>query len=241
MAKKINTIESFNNMTLSGRLVADPVINEAGTRATFRLIHNFGGEKDPVVILFVLLARTGKTIAEETLSLLKKGNKVLVSAYETPDNYRNNEGKTIARTEYIVKSVESAGKEVSVNDVTLSGRLVSDPEVNESCTRAVVRIAHNMGKEVGTLYRDFVFFDKNKKGGLPTVKKGEPVVIKAFINSNNDTRDPENVVYRTQLVGKSIAAATVVEKTVEDNEAAAIAAEDKAAESAIDLGIEIEA
>lgn len=239
MAKKIRTIESLNDMTITGRLVADPIVNEAGTRATFRLIHNFGGEKSPVTILFVVLARAGKTIAEETLALLKKGNKVLVSAYETPDNYTNKEGKTIARTEYIVKSVEPADKELSVNDVTLSGRLVADPAVNEAGTRAVVRIAHNMGKAVGTLYRDFVFFDK--KGELPAVKKGEPVVIKAFINPNNDTRDPENIVYRTQLVAKSIDAAVVVEKTVEDGEAAAAAAEDKAVETAIDLGIEIEA
>ena len=95
-------MNSINNVTLSGRLVADAAINEAKTRANFTIAHNFSKDKR-VFVNFTYFAKAGKRTREIPEALLKKGKAVKVDAYFYPDD------KNPFR--FIVKNVEPLTEE----------------------------------------------------------------------------------------------------------------------------------
>lgn len=94
---------SINNITISGRLTADAVSNEAKTFAGFTIAHNMG--KDKVVYPeFAMFAKNGKFEKKIPFDLLKKGKAVKVNAFfqaAEKDEY-NRSGYR-----FVVKSVEA--------------------------------------------------------------------------------------------------------------------------------------
>ena len=93
---------SINNITLSGRLTADAVTNEAKSFAGFTIAHNMGPDK-VIYPDFVMFAKNGKSEKKIPFELLKKGTPVKVNAYfqfAEKDEYN----KTGYR--FLVKNVE---------------------------------------------------------------------------------------------------------------------------------------
>lgn len=242
MEKTYKTIKSVNNIDLSGRLPEDAVVN--GRRATFRLVHNFGGDKGAITIPFFMFAkRKDESIDEKKLALLKKGSKIIAHAYMMTTEYIDNEGKKKTFIEYIVKDIEAADKNDSVNNVDITGRLYADPEMTDK--RCILHLIHNVAKDVTPVFRDVVAFDRtgSKKFNIPEnlLKKGAPVLVHAFFNPDNLTNEDGTVKrYVVELVAKKVEAAELVERTrtVANNDT------DNTAEDAdkmpIDLDIDVE-
>lgn len=103
MAKIIST----NNVSLSGRIVADATTNEAKNFARFAIAHNMG--KDRVVFLdFTMFAKNHNREVVIPFDLLKKGTPVKVDAYFSPKE---------KGYEFFVKNVELASEqEADAND-----------------------------------------------------------------------------------------------------------------------------
>lgn len=201
--KTINILPSINNIALSGRIL-NMNVNEAKTRCQFSLIHNFGGDKEPSVLTFVMFNKEGKFP-----DCIKKGNAVIVNAMMRNNVYEN-EGKKTFRTDYIVKNVEEVK---SANDIQFAGRLIADPEI--SGRRCSFRVIRNFGGDTEPLALQFIMFNKDSK--FPEVlKKGTPVTVKAYVSSNNYTGEDGEKYYRNEFIVKSVEKAELVEKQVED-------------------------
>lgn len=99
---------SKNNFVFSGRLTADATTNASQNYARFTLAHNFGKDKDPLFLDFVMFNKNGKKDIKIPFDLLKKGSPVIVEGYLRPDNFTNKEGKTIKDVAYVVLSVSKA-------------------------------------------------------------------------------------------------------------------------------------
>ena len=198
------TIKSINNISLTGFIVSDPEINETKTRAIFRVLHPFGGDKDDVVLTFKMF---GDEKTPLPVQLLKKGKNVSVTAFCRPSTYKNGED-FIIRTDYIVKTLSASD---SANDFSLSGRLTADAVVNDAGNRCTFSIAHNFGGDTGVQYIDVVMF--SKKGEFPSelLKKGTPVVAHCYFAANNYTNAQGEKKYRTQFIIKSVEPAEMIE------------------------------
>ena len=193
----------MNNVILSGR-VANVTVNESNTRMNIRLIHNFGGEVEPISPEFVAF-KNKKGAWPAGVEGLKKGDNVIISAFQRPNNFTNAEGEKKYRTRNIIKRVEANTENKSVNDVEINGRLAADASVNEAGTRCEIRLIHNFGGDNEPLGLTF-FSLKGKNNELvgSGLKKGDKVVVKAFQRSNNYTNAEGEKKYRTQLLLKSV-------------------------------------
>jgi len=103
MEKKIKILPTVNNIDFCGRVVKDPYVSENGNTMFFELIRNFGGNKLPVKMSFVMFKPEGGFP-----DFIKKGTPVTVHAYFTPVSYKNKEGKTVEEVQKVVKKVEIA-------------------------------------------------------------------------------------------------------------------------------------
>ena len=102
---KDKILPGINDIAFSGRVVNDPVINEAGTCAMFKLIRNFGGDKEPVVIDLTWLRRSSDPAFPEWL---KKGVPVTAHAFVNPAVYTDKDGNEVKKTQFVVKKAEQA-------------------------------------------------------------------------------------------------------------------------------------
>lgn len=201
----------MNNINLSGR-IATVNTNESNTRIEIRIIHNFGGETAPLGVTFTAF-KNKKGAYPAGVEGLKKGDNVIVHAFQRPNNWTNAEGEKKYRTRFLVKSVEANTENKSVNDVTINGRLVSDAVVNEAATRCEVRIAHNFGKDMDPLFLSFISLKgKNNELAGTDLKKGAPVTVSAYMRSNNWTNAEGETKYRSQMLIKSVEADTKPEE-----------------------------
>ena len=67
-------MKSENRVIITGVIASDPVANPSKTHYRFRLVHNFGGGRRPLILDWVLIKKTG-------LDIPHKGVLVRVSAY----------------------------------------------------------------------------------------------------------------------------------------------------------------
>ncbi len=104
-ATENNVVEPGNNIDLACRLSDDPKVNEAGTRATFIGIRNYGGGKPPVSVLFVMLRKSEDPAFPE---FLKKGAAVVVSGFFSRSAFTSADGEEIVRNFTIARQVEPA-------------------------------------------------------------------------------------------------------------------------------------
>ena len=52
-------MKSENHLIITGTIVSDPVANPSKTYVRFRLVHNFGGGKEPLFLDCVLITKAG--------------------------------------------------------------------------------------------------------------------------------------------------------------------------------------
>lgn len=208
----------MNNMILSGR-VATVNTNESNTRIEFRIVHNFGGDKEPLGLTLTAF-KNKKGAYPAGVEGLKKGDNVIVSAFQRPNNFVNADGDKKYRTRYIVKKVDANADGKSVNDVEINGRLAADAAVNEAGTKCEIRIIHNYGGNVEPLGLTLISLKgKNNELVGTTLKKGEKVVVKAYQNSDNWTNAEGEKKYRSQLILKSVVADAKPEEESQKEEA----------------------
>lgn len=118
MSKTIKVLPSVNNIDFCGRLVREPYVSKSGNVMIFDLIRNFGGEKAPVIMTFVMFKPKSGFPA-----FLKKGAPVIAHAYVTPVAYTNKDGEPVEEVQKVIKSVEEA---------VLVEKKVSDEEAAEA-------------------------------------------------------------------------------------------------------------
>jgi len=104
-----NRSEKMNNVTLTGRLTADPQLNytASGTAiATFtvavRRRVQSEGQPDADFIRVVAWGKLGETVAQH----MKKGRMVGVQGRIQTRSYENNEGRRVYVTEIVAETVE---------------------------------------------------------------------------------------------------------------------------------------
>lgn len=102
--KPYKILPSVNNIDFAGRLSSDPRLNNSGTVITFNVIRNFGGDKSPVLLTFVMF----KPKNGEFPKFLKKGAPVIVHAYFNPNVWTDSHNETREEIQYVVKTVEKA-------------------------------------------------------------------------------------------------------------------------------------
>lgn len=109
-------MKSQNSVIMTGRLTADAqeLSNNAGVR--FSIAHNMGKDNAPLYIDCTFFAKNGRFENKIPRDLLKKGKAVTVSAYMRPDNYVNDEGKTVKGYQFIVKKVEELVPEQAADE-----------------------------------------------------------------------------------------------------------------------------
>lgn len=202
----------MNHIKISGRVVADPTINENNTRVSFRIIHNFGGETEPLALNLVALKnKKGLPYGVEGL---KKGDNVIVTAFMRPANYtaevKDKDGNVTEEMRYynqlLVKSVKANTEKESVNDFTLSGRLAADPKTGEKSSSFI--LIHNFGDKAGNIaalsmrYVAFAGKDGKFAAGVDTLKKGKAVEVSAFMRPSTFEKDGKNVTVINYIVKK---------------------------------------
>lgn len=191
----------MNHRTISGRIAATPVVNTANNRIVFRIIHNFGGDTEPLGLNFVAF-KTKKGFPAGVEGL-KKGDNVIVAAFLRPNNYTNAEGEVEYRSQLIVKNVKINESNESVNDFILTGRLAADPTVKGKTM--TFRLIHNFGGDKAPMGQNYVAF-QGKDGkwpeGLDGIKKGDAVQVAAFERPNNYTNETGSKLYRSQTIVK---------------------------------------
>ena len=100
--KTIKVLPTVNNIDFCGRVVRDPYIS--GKTMFFDLIRNFGGDKSPVSMSFVMY----KPKNGDFPAFLKKGAPIVAHAYYSPVSYTDHEGKTVENVYKVIKTVEEA-------------------------------------------------------------------------------------------------------------------------------------
>lgn len=194
-----------NNVKISGR-IASVTVNEKNNRTTIRLVHNFGGDVDALGLDLVAF-KNKKGAWPAGVEGLKKGDNIIVNAFQRPNNFTNESGEVKYRTQLLVKNIALNEKNESVNDVELSGRLAADPAVNEAGSRTTIRLIHNFGGDLAPLGVTVTAF-KDKKGAWPAgvegLKKGDNIIVKAFQRTNNYTNAEGEKIYRVQVLAKSV-------------------------------------
>ena len=101
--KTVKILPPINNVDFCGRVVREPYISASGKTMFFDLIRNFGGDKKPVVMTFVMFKpKNGFP------DFLKKGKAVIAHAYYSPVTYTNKEGNEVDEVNRVIKSVEEA-------------------------------------------------------------------------------------------------------------------------------------
>ena len=69
-------MKSENHLTITGFVISDVAINPGRTHFRFRIIHNFGGGRPPLVLDCVQIVRPGTDP-----KIPKKGDSVRIRAY----------------------------------------------------------------------------------------------------------------------------------------------------------------
>ncbi len=100
--KSIKILPSVNNIDFAGRVYTEPQVN--GNRMRFSLIRNFGGDKEPVILNFVVF-KNGK---KEFPACIKKGAPVVAHAYFAPNVYTKSSGEEVREIQFVAKKVEPA-------------------------------------------------------------------------------------------------------------------------------------
>ena len=101
--KTIKILPSVNNIDFCGRVTRDPFISKNGNVMFFELIRNFGGDKAPVVMSFVMF-KPKKGFPD----FIKKGNPIVAHAYVSPVAYTNKDGEPVEEVQKVIKRVELA-------------------------------------------------------------------------------------------------------------------------------------
>ena len=101
--KKFKVLPSVNNIDFCGRVYHEPHISKSGNVMYFDLIRNFGGEKAPVIMSFVMYKQPKDAFPE----FLKKGMPVVAHAYVKPVSYEKN-GELVEEVQKVIKRVELA-------------------------------------------------------------------------------------------------------------------------------------
>lgn len=100
----------------------------------------------------------------------------------------------------------------SINNLDWAGRVVADPYISGKTCRFDVIRNFGGGKQPVTI--TFTLF-KPSNGDFPAViKKGEPVVVHAYITPNSYTNKKGEEKTEIQYVVKSIERAELIEKTI---------------------------
>ena len=104
-------MKSTNNLSFSGRLVADAKTNDSKSYAQFRIAHNMGKNNPTAYMNFTQFSKNGRFETPIDFDLLKKGTPVLVNAYAKGKEYQNSKGETVSEIQWIVKTVELISEE----------------------------------------------------------------------------------------------------------------------------------
>lgn len=101
--KTIKILPSVNNLDFCGRVYSNPTVSASGNVMRFDLIRNFGGDKQPVIMSFVMFKpKAGFP------DIIKKGAPVIVHAYFTPNTWTDKDGNVHEDVQKVVKRVEAA-------------------------------------------------------------------------------------------------------------------------------------
>ena len=230
--KTIKILPKVNNIDFAGRVYNTPSVNKAKTRVNFSLIRNFGGDKDPVILDFILFLKKGVSVPE----ILVKGAVVIVHAYFNPDVYTNADGEQVRKTQFVVKSVEPAevtkGVLPGVNNIDFAGRLTADAYLNSNGTCAMFTLIRNFGGEKAPVALDFAMLRKKDGPAFPAgLTKGSPMKVRAYFSPAVYTDKNGDEVRKIQFLVKEISPAEMVEREVEDD------TDPKTDAEPIDLGI----
>lgn len=125
-------MKSTNNLSLSGRLTADAVTNEAKSYARFTIAHNMGrdaeGNQKAIFIELSMFAKNHNKNVAIPFDLLKKGQPVVVNAWMMPDSYTAKDGRTVNTVRYVVKSVEAITPEEADAEDEAEAPAEAEPE-----------------------------------------------------------------------------------------------------------------
>ena len=127
--KTIKVLPNVNNIDFCGRVLREPYVTKSGNVMFFDLIRNFGGNKPPVIVSFVMFKPKNGDFPE----FIKKGNPVTAHAYMTPVSYTDKNGEEKEEVRRVIKKVELAQlverkvkEDQKVDDAT--GEETIDPE-----------------------------------------------------------------------------------------------------------------
>lgn len=127
-----NRSEKMNNVTLTGRLTADPQLNytASGTAiATFtvavRRRVQSEGQPDADFIRVVAWGKLGETVAQH----MKKGRMVGVQGRIQTRSYENNEGHRVYVTEVVAETVEFLDRPSQNGDTSPSTHDLDDDDL----------------------------------------------------------------------------------------------------------------
>ena len=126
--KTYKVLPSINNIDFCGRIIRDPHVSKSGNVMYFDLIRNFGGDKAPVIMSFVMYKPK-----DGFPEFLKKGMPVVAHAYVKPVSYEKN-GELVEEVQKVIKRVELAElveRVVKDDDQTAEDAEGEDVEVTE--------------------------------------------------------------------------------------------------------------
>lgn len=213
--KTYKVLPNVNDFKLGARVASDVNYSKSGNVATFDVVRNFGGDKEPV-FRKVTMFKPKDGFPEG----LKKGAPVKLSAYFTPDNWVDKDGKQHHDVAIVVKKLEvvtltEGQPQPDDNNIDFAGRLAGDPYV--SGNSAVFTAIRNFGGDKGTVSLRFSVFKKDEESFPECLKKGAAVTVHAYITPNSYTGKDGEKKDEVRMVVKKVEPAELVERKVSDD------------------------